>query len=29
MDKAIHLSFISTGGPFGAVITDLEGNIIS
>jgi len=28
MDKAIELSKISTGGPFGAVIIDKNGNII-
>ena len=28
MDRAIELSAISTGGPFGAVIIDRDGNII-
>jgi tRNA(Arg) A34 adenosine deaminase TadA len=28
MDRAIQLSAISTGGPFGAVIVDKKGNII-
>ena len=28
MDRAIELSGISTGGPFGAVIIDKEGKII-